>query len=98
MPRLVFEDSFDGPALDLERWVPHYLPQWSVPERTAARYDLTPDGLRLRVDVDQPAWHPDEPGVRVSNIQTGTFSGPAGSERGTHRHRSGLSVVTAGVR
>ena len=75
--------------------MPHYLPQWSVPERTAARYDLTPDGLRLRVDVDQPAWHPDEPGVRVSNIQTGTFSGPAGSERGTHRHRSGLSVVTA---
>ncbi len=33
--------------------------------------------------------------MRVSNLQTGTFSGPVGSTHGTHRHRSdGLAVRT----
>ena len=95
MTRLVLDDRFDAPVLDPDRWVPHYLPQWSTPELTAARYDLGEDGLRLRVDADQPAWHPDEPGVRVSSIQTATFSGPAGSERGSHRHRPGGIAVFA---
>jgi hypothetical protein len=31
----------------------------------------------------------------VSNIQTGSFSGPVGSDRGTHRHRPDLTVRTA---
>jgi hypothetical protein len=31
----------------------------------------------------------------VSNLQTATFSGPAGSDRGTHRHRADLLVRTA---
>jgi hypothetical protein len=31
----------------------------------------------------------------VSNIQTGSFSGPVGSDRGTHRHRPGMTVRTA---
>jgi hypothetical protein len=92
--RLVLDDRFDAPVLDPDRWVPHYLPQWSTPELSAARYDLGPDGLRLRVDADQSAWHVDEPGVRVSSLQTATFSGPAGSDRGSHRHRPGLTVVT----
>ncbi|MGJ9374264.1 family 16 glycosylhydrolase [Nesterenkonia sp. CF4.4] len=34
--------------------------------------------------------------MRVSNLQTGTYSGPVGSSRGTHRHREdGLLVRTA---
>ena len=26
---LVFEDDFDKPQLDLDVWLPHYLPAWS---------------------------------------------------------------------
>lgn len=33
--------------------------------------------------------------MRVSNLQTATFSGPVGSDRGTHRHAPALRVRTA---
>jgi hypothetical protein len=89
---LVFAEDFDGPALAEYRWVPHYLPQWTTPDRSAARYDLHPGELRLRIDADQPAWRPEDGELRVSNLQTGLFSGPAGSDRGTHRHRADLVV------
>lgn len=91
---LVFADDFAGPHLDEDRWVPHYLPQWTTPDRSAARYELHPGFLRLRIDADQPAWRPEDGELRVSNLQTGTFSGPAGSRRGTHRHRADLAVRT----
>ena len=89
---VVFAEDFDPPALDETRWVPHYLPQWTTPDRSAARYDLHPGWLRLRIDADQPAWRPEDGELRVSNVQTGSFSGPAGSDRGTHRHRPDLVV------
>jgi hypothetical protein len=89
---LVFADDFAAPALDEAKWVPHYLPQWTTPDRSAARYELHPGWLRLRIDADQPAWLPEDGELRVSNLQTGSFSGPAGSDRGTHRHRPGLTV------
>lgn len=89
-------DMFEGPALDPGRWVAHYLPHWTTPERSAARYDLVPEGLRLRIDHDQPAWRPEDGEMRVSNLQTGSWAGPIGSERGQHRHRpDGLVVRTA---
>jgi hypothetical protein len=91
---LVFAEDFDGPALDEDRWVPHYLPQWTTPDRSAARYDLRAGELRLRIDADQPAWRPEDGELRVSNLQTGLFSGPAGAGRGTHRHRPDLVVRT----
>jgi hypothetical protein len=75
--------------------VTHYLPHWTTPERSAARYELRPGVLRLRIDADQPAWRVDDGELRVSNIQTGTFSGPPGSRIGQHRHRADLAVVTA---
>ncbi|MCS5733711.1 glycoside hydrolase family 16 protein [Herbiconiux daphne] len=87
-------DDFPGPALDAARWVDHYLPQWTTPERSAARYDFTDGGLQLRIDADQPAWRDEDGPFRVSNIQTGTFSGPVGSDVGTHRHTDGLTVRT----
>jgi hypothetical protein len=91
---LVFAEDFTGGVLDDRRWVAHYLPQWTTPDRSAARFDLRPGWLRLRIDADQPAWLPDGGPLRVSNLQTGSFSGPLGSARGQHRHRPDLTVVS----
>ena len=92
---LVLAEDFTGPVLDTSLWVPHYLPHWTTPDRSAARYELNPGRLRLRIDADQPPWRPEDGGLRVSNIQTATYSGPVGSDRGTHRHRADLTVRTA---
>jgi hypothetical protein len=88
------EDDFAaGPRPDL--WIAHYLPHWTTPNRSAARYDASADGLRLRIDADQPDWRPEDAPMRVSNLQTGTYSGELGSHGGTHRHREdGLVVRT----
>jgi hypothetical protein len=77
-------------------WVPEYLPHWTTPDRSAARYESLPGGgVQLRIDADQPDWRPEDAPLRVSNLQTGTYSGPVGSLRGTHRHRDdGLVVRT----
>lgn len=89
------DDDFAAPALRRDLWVDHYLPHWTTPERSAARFDLDGDGIRLRIDEDQPDWRPEDAPLRVSNLQTGVFSGPVGSDRGTHRHRpDGLLVRT----
>ncbi|MGC2998626.1 glycoside hydrolase family 16 protein [Streptomyces sp. G35A] len=90
-----FQDDFTAPRLRTDRWVDHYLPHWTSPERSRARYDIDDAGLRLRIDADQPDWREEDAPLRVSNVQTGVFSGPAGSRRGTHRHRpDGLVVRT----
>ncbi|WP_187645445.1 hypothetical protein [Streptomyces sp. TRM49041] len=90
-----FEDGFPSPQLAEDRWVGHYLPHWTSPERSRARYDIDDSGLRLRIDADQPDWREEDAPLRVSNLQTGVFSGPTGSQRGTHRHRpDGLVVRT----
>lgn len=89
----MFHDRFQGPTLDRDLWLDHYLPHWTTPERSAARYGLRHDGLELRIDHDQPAWRPEDGPMRVSGLQTGSFAGPMGSERGQHRHRQdGLTV------
>jgi len=92
---LVFKEDFTGPELAPDRWVGHYLPHWSTPERSAARYELDAGVLTLRIDADQPAWRVEDGELRVSNIQTGSFSGPVGSPTGQHRHRLDLTVRTA---
>ena len=84
---LVFAEDFTEPSLSADRWVPHYLPHWTTPERSAARYDTGSGVLRLRIDADQPAWRTDDGELRVSNLQTGSASGQ-------HRHRPDLVVVT----
>jgi hypothetical protein len=90
--RLTFSESFTTPELDKGRWVDHYLPHWTTPARSAARYALGPDGLHLLIEADQPAWLPDDGQMRVSNLQTGTYSGPVGSSVGQMAHRAGLVV------
>lgn len=91
---LVFTDGFDGGRLDPARWVDHYLPHWTTAERSAAHYVLEGDGVRLLVEVDQPAWRTQDGPMRVSNLQTGSFSGPRGSSVGQHRHRQDLRVIS----
>ncbi|PTT16860.1 hypothetical protein DBR36_12005 [Microbacterium sp. HMWF026] len=89
------DDDFATGAPDPSRWVSAYLPQWTTRERAAARWNAEPNGIRLRIDDDQPHWRPEDAPLRVSNLQTATFSGPLGSTRGMHRHRTdGLTVHT----
>jgi hypothetical protein len=86
-----FAKGFD-PAL----WITNYLQHWTTPARAEARFSQRPDGVALRIDQDQLDWRAEDAPLRVSNIQTGSFSGPPGSTRGTHRHRpDGLTVRTA---
>lgn len=86
MFELEFEDTFDGEELDLSRWVPYYLPQWSSKERSAARYEVGGGALRLLIEADQPPWSPELDGdIRVSSLQTAVFAGPVGSTVGQHR-------------
>jgi hypothetical protein len=83
---LEFEDDFDQDSLDERRWIPHYLPQWSSRERSAAAYEIAGGCLRLLIEEDQQPWCPELDGdVRVSSLQTGVFAGPVGSAIGQHR-------------
>ena len=68
---LELDEDFRGPELDDRRWVEHYLPQWTTPERSAARYDLEAGQLRLRIDSDQPAWRVEDGEMRVSVSRQG---------------------------
>ena len=86
MSELEFEDDFGGDELDLDKWIPFYLPQWSSLERSAARYAIGGGELRLRIEHEQEPWCPEFDGdVKVSSLQTGLFAGPLGSEIGQHR-------------
>lgn len=93
---LEFEDTFEGNALDLKRWLPHCLPHWSSRDRSAARYELGGGFLRLQIESDQEPWCPELDGqIRVSSLQTGAFAGPIGSSVGQHRFNPGLVVREA---
>lgn len=90
----VLDDDFSG-GLAGRWWVPAYLPHWTTSDRAAARFRLVSGGLELRIEEDQPDWRPEDAPLRVSNLQTGTYSGVLGSRAGTHRHRDdGLVVRT----
>jgi hypothetical protein len=83
---LEFEETFEGDALDLKRWLPYYLPHWSSRARSAARYTIGGGVLRLLIEADQQPWCPELDGeIRVSSLQTGAFAGPLGSSIGQHR-------------
>jgi hypothetical protein len=88
-------DDFAGTDLDLDTWLPHYLPCWSSLARTRASYAVRDSVLSLSVPADVPRWCPQEhpEPLRVSGIQSGNFSGPVGSMLGQQRFRDGLRVA-----
>lgn len=83
---LVFKDDFNSHALDRNKWFPYYLPQWSSKENSKANYRIQDSQLILQITETQLPWCPEFNGnVKVSNLQTGVYSGPLNSEYGQHR-------------
>jgi len=90
---LEFSDEFDKADLDLNKWVPCYLPQWSSCAQSAAQYALADSNLILQIVAGQSPWCPEfDGGVRCSAIQTGVFAGPVGSKLGQSRFSDKLVV------
>ena len=91
---VLLDDRFEDSALDEARWSPHYLPAWSSRALTRASYRTGPGGLVLDIPVGQPLWCAGDhtPPLRVSGIQSASWSGPVGSARGQQRYREGLRV------
>jgi hypothetical protein len=91
---VAFHDDFDGPELDAAVWLAHYLPAWSSREATRASYRLEDSHLVLDIPVDHPVWLPEEhkPPLRVSAVQSGNWSGPAGSPYGQQPFAEGQRV------
>jgi Glycosyl hydrolases family 16 len=88
-----FLDHFDGPDLDTEVWVPHYLPMWSSRAESAATYVTVESELRLTIPPEQGLWCAgDHDPLRLSGIQSGVFSGEVGSTIGQQPFREGLVV------
>ncbi|MFO7171147.1 MAG: glycoside hydrolase family 16 protein [Chloroflexota bacterium] len=80
---LEWHDEFDGAGLDLAKWVPYYLPQWSSRSRSAPNYQLRDSCLVLQITEDQQPWCPEFDGeIKASSVQTGLFAGPVGSRQG----------------
>src|SRR6195952_3014357 len=78
-----FADDFDGPELDTDVWLPHYLPMWSSREATQASYRLEGSCLVLDIPRDHDLWLPeDHSPLRLSGVQSGNRSGPVGSTDG----------------
>jgi hypothetical protein len=90
---LEFWDDFDHDKLDLTKWIPYYLPQWSNCNDAKAKYTIDNSVLTLRIEKNQKAWCPEFNGnVRVSSIQTGIFSGKLSSQEGQHHFTKDLFV------
>jgi hypothetical protein len=92
--RVELDETFRGDDLDRAVWSPHYLPHWSSRAASAATYEVRGGELRLTIPPDQPRWCPDlhEEPLRVSCIQSASWSGPVGSTRGPQPFRPGLVV------
>ena len=88
-----FRDDFDGVDLDRDVWLPHYLPAWSSQAETRASYHLADSCLVLEVPVDHPVWPVHAPPLRVSAVQSGSWSGPVGSPYGQQRFEEGQLVA-----
>ena len=80
-------------GLDEKIWFPFYLPQWSSRKNSTTSYQIKDSVLTLYIADDQKPWSPEWNGdIRVSNLQSGVFSGALGSDKGQHHFRDGLVV------
>jgi Glycosyl hydrolases family 16 len=94
----VLDERFPPPALDETVWLPAYLPAWSSRAAAAATWRIDADGLHLTIPPEQPLWCPGlqvDPPLKVSGVQTGSWSGPVGGTRGQQPFRDGLLVREA---
>jgi hypothetical protein len=92
--RTELDECFRGDRLDPEVWTPHYLPHWSSRAASAATHEVREGALRLWIPPGQPLWCADrhaEP-LRVSCVQTGSWSGPVGGTAGQQPFAAGLVV------
>ena len=92
--RTALDELFPGQELDRDVWFPYYLPHWSSRAASAATYAVRDGELHLTVPPEQPLWCPDthEEPLRVSCVQTGSYSGPVGSAVGQQPFAEGLLV------
>lgn len=92
--RTELDERFTGDALDTGVWLPYYLPHWSSRSQSAATYQIRAGELHLSIPSEQPLWcagtH-DGP-LRVSCIQSGSYSGQLGSTIGQQPFQDGLEV------
>jgi hypothetical protein len=67
---------------------------WSSRAASAATYAVTGSELRLTIPPEQGLWCPDdhEEPLRVSGVQSGVYSGPAGGTAGQQPFRAGQLV------
>lgn len=88
------DDDFDGVDLDGTVWTPHYLPAWSSRAASEATYEVRDSSLLLSIPPTQGLWcaGDHEPALRVSAVQSGSWSGPVGSTRGQQPYRDGVRV------
>lgn len=75
-------------------WTLAYLPAWSSRAAAAADARTGPEGLRLAIGPEHPVWcaGTHAPPLRVSAVQSGSWSGPVGSTQGQQPFRDGLVV------
>lgn len=94
MTEEMFLEEFEGEVLDESRWLPHYLPHWSSRAESAATYELVGSELRLSIPPGQGLWCAETHAnpLRVSGLQSGVFSGPAGSTVGQQPFADGQVV------
>lgn len=88
-----FTEDFDD-GLDLDRWLPSYLPHWSSRAAAAATWTTEASSLVLSIPPEHGLWceATHQMPLRVSGIQSGVFSGPAGSTVGQQPFADGLVV------
>lgn len=88
------DESFDSGQLDRSVWVPNHAAHWSSRAATEATWSIRDDALHLTIPPEQPLWCPDlhEEPLKVSCIQSASYSGPAGSPDGPQPFRDGLVV------
>ncbi|MEY1673701.1 glycoside hydrolase family 16 protein [Gordonia sp. ABKF26] len=91
---ITLHEDFTGDRFDSRTWIADYLPHWTRPSNSAARWTTSGGRSRLCIDDDQPAWRPSESTMRVSSLQTGHHAGEVGGVVGQHAHRDGLTVAT----